>query len=121
MNSAWQTAVAAIPVKLGRDLHLEDSDLARDGGPEATLACAECGRAKWMHATRHDTCPSFSWVTVNTITVEQIRALQRVEGLSIEGRAACTRADNEFCLDDPTRRNARRQCAAIINHARGAR
>lgn len=63
MNSEpdWKLTAATIPVQLDHDTHLADSSLARAGSPDATYACAECGRAKWMHGTRHDTCTQFCW------------------------------------------------------------
>jgi hypothetical protein len=40
----WKLTAATIHVNLDHDPHLADSSLARAGGPDATLACAECGR-----------------------------------------------------------------------------
>ena len=112
--------IVAIPVKLGRDNHLADCDLARESGPHATLACAKCGRALWMHKTRHDTCGQFSWVTERTITVDQIEALRFAKGVSQDVRVACARALNEFGLGAGLVREAKRACAERINAAHRA-
>jgi hypothetical protein len=92
MNSEpdWKPTAASIPVQLDHDPHLADSSLARAGGPDATLACAECGRAKWMHDTRHDTCGQFCWITAGELTVQQIETLETAPGL----RQACAVAIN---------------------------
>jgi hypothetical protein len=117
----WKAAAAAIYVPIGRDRHLAECDLARAGGPDATLACAECGRALWMHATRHDTCGQFCWVTERSITEQQIGLLGTAPGLPETLRLACSRALNNYALGPPYVREARRTCAAAINDAkRGA-
>ena len=103
----------------GRDLHLAECDLARAGGPTATLACAECGRAKWMHETRHDTCPQFKWVTGNRITDEQIMQLRHIRGINHDIQVACGRALNDFGVFPAFDvRVARNQCAEVINATR---
>lgn len=86
---------AATPSKLGLDLHLADCETAR--GYRATLACAECGRARWMHGTRHDTCAAFAWVTKHTVTKAQIRKLMEIDASCVdmsrqELRGLCERA-----------------------------
>lgn len=110
--------IAAIPVELERDPHLAKCDLARRGGPDATLACAECDRAKWMHGTRHDTCARFAWVTESSLTNAQITAFRFVRGLPVELRVACARAMDDYALAPNLVRDARRTCAAAINAAR---
>jgi hypothetical protein len=115
----WKTdAAAAIYVKLGRDSHLKDCGLAKESGPDATLACAECGRALWMHATRHDTCGYFCWVTERTLTDKQIGQLGTIANLPDEIRQACARALNSYALADYYVREARQKCANAINSAK---
>jgi len=112
-------AMAAIRVALARDLHLSDCRAARDGGPDTTLACAECGRAMWMHGTRHDTCPRFEWVTERSITDAQIQELRMIPGISNELKLACSKALNEFGGHYPRLvRESRAACATAINEAR---
>jgi hypothetical protein len=110
--------IAKIPVELKRDPHLADCSLALKSGPEATLACAYCGRARWMHSTRHDTRGSFRWLTSATITAQQIEALRFVPGISLELRKACSRALNDFGAFPGDQRAARQACASAINTAR---
>lgn len=46
-----------------RDTHLADcsaAQVALQTDPHATVVCRDCGRAKWMHGTRHDTCSQFT-------------------------------------------------------------
>lgn len=117
----WQsTAAAAIYVKLGRDSHLKDCGLAKENGPDATLACAKCGRALWVHATRHDTCGYFCWVTERSLTEKQIGQLGTVTNLPVEIRQACARALNSYALADYYVREARQKCANAINSAKRA-
>ena len=117
-TTTWQTSAAAIHVKLGRDPHLADCGLAKESGPDATLACAECGRALWMHATRHDTCGYFHWVTERTLTDQQIGLLGTIAGLPDEVRQACARALNDYALAPYYVREAKQRCAAAINDAK---
>lgn len=115
----WHTEVAAkINVKLQRDPHLADCGLAKSSGPDATFACMECGRALWMHSTRHDTCGWFQWVTQRSLTTQQILTLRLVPGIPNEIRVACGRALNTFGLGDGIVREARYRCAAAINEAK---
>lgn len=115
----WKAAVAAaIHVQLGHDPHLADCDLARAGGPDATLACDECGRALWMHATRHDTCGQFCWVTERSLTAQQIGLLGTTPHLPETIRRACARALNDYALAPSYLRKARQICAAAINSAK---
>lgn len=114
----WQDAAAAISVKLGRDHHLASCDLAKEGGPDATLACAECGRALWMHSTRHDTCGYFHWVIERTLTDKQVGQLGTIAGLPDEIRQACARSLNSYALAPCYVREARLKCAAAINNAK---
>ena len=114
----WQTAAAAIYVKLGRDLQHATCGLAKESGPDATLACANCGRALWMHATRHDTCGQFCWVTERSLTDTQIGQLGTIAELPDALRAACARALNSFALADYYVREGRQKCANAINSAK---
>ena len=115
----WQTAAAAIFVKqLGHDKHLADCDLALESGLDATLACANCGRALWMHSTRHDTYGQFCWVTERSLTVQQIGLLGMIAGLPEMIRLACSRALNDYGLAPYCVREARQTCAAAINNAK---
>jgi hypothetical protein len=116
----WQITAAAIRVQLGRDRHLADCGLAQDGGPDATLACAECGRALWMHRTRHDTCGQFCWVTHRSLTEQQIGLLGTIPSLPEKVRLACSRALNDYGLAPYYVDEARRTCAAAINGAKQA-
>lgn len=113
-------AIVAIPTPLETDGHLADCSLAKRGGPDATLACAYCGRARWMHRTRHDTCGSFSYVTESGITADQITALRSIPiAIPQRIRVSCARALNEFGGFSPVEvRDARRACAAAINTAK---
>jgi hypothetical protein len=117
MNS-WKLTAASIHVRLDRDLHLASCDLARAGGPDATLACAECGRALWMHATRHDTCGQFCWVTERSLTTQQLESLAAAPDLPEALRLACSRALNTFALAPYYIREARRTVVAAINNAK---
>ena len=115
----WQSAVAAaICVDLGRDPHLASCGLARQGGPDATIGCAECGRAYWMHATRHETCPQFSWVTPRELTDRQIGQLASTADLPDDVRQACSRALNTYALAPYYVEQARQKCTAAINAAK---
>lgn len=114
----WQRSVAMIRVDLKRDLHHADCDHAKAGGPDATLACAKCGGALWMHATRHDTCGWFCWVTEMTLTMQQIGLLATTAGLPDEIRVACGLALNDYALAAGLLRDARRTCATAINRAK---
>ena len=109
---------AAVRVTLHRDTHLERCELARKGGPDATLACVECGRAKWMHGTRHDTCGQFSYVHGSTITELQIVSLRHVPSIPHEIKVQCSRALNEFGLAPGLVRDAKRQVAGFINYCK---
>jgi hypothetical protein len=118
--TAWQTAAAAIFVQLGRDKHLASCELAKDGGPDATLACASCGCALWKHATRHDTCGQFCWVTEQSLTDQQISLLRTIGDLPETIRAACHRALNDYGLAPYYVREAKQTCAVAINSAKRA-
>ena len=118
MSENWQPAAAAIVAKLGHDRHLADCGLARQAGPDATLACAYCGRALWMHATRHDTCGSFCWVTERSLTDRQIGQLAAIADLPEMIRVACARALNDYALASYYVREARQACATAINNAK---
>lgn len=121
ITADWKATAATIHVELDHDRHLADCDLARAGGPDATLACAECGRALWMHATRHDTCGQFCWVTERTLTTQQIGLLGTAPNLPETIRRECARALNDYCLAPYYIREARQACANAINSAkRGA-
>ena len=114
----WQLAAAAIYVKLGRDPHLATCGLAKESGPDATLACSNCGRALWMHATRHDTCGQFCWVTERSLTDKQIGELGTIFGVPEEIRRACAQALNSYSLAPYYVREARQRCATAINNAK---
>lgn len=114
----WQSAAAAIFVKLGHDSHLATCGLAKESGPDATLACASCGRAQWMHATRHDTCGQFCWVTEQTLNDKQIGQLGTIADLPATIRQACARALNSYALGAGLVREARQACAVAINTAK---
>ena len=117
----WQTAVAsAFFIVLKHDLHLASCDLAKSSGPDATLGCANCGRALWMHSTRHDTCAQFCWVTKRSLTDRQIGLLGTIPELPPEIRQACARALNDYGLAPYYVRQARQTCAAAINNAKHA-
>jgi len=113
-------ALAEIRIELDRDLHLAKCGLAKSGGPDATLACAECGRAQWMHGTRHDTCSQFCYVTSYTITSEMLQVLRFAHITPHEVRVSCSRALNDFGLNDAMVREAKRTCAAAFNRQRRA-
>lgn len=113
----WLSAAAAIFVKLGRDSQHATCGLAKESGSDATLACANCGRALWMHSTRHDTCGQFCWVTERSLTDKQIGQLRAISGLPEMIRTACDRALNNY-LAPYYVREARRTCAAAINNAK---
>jgi hypothetical protein len=75
-----------------------------------------------MHATRHDTCAQFCWVTERTLTNKQIGQLGTIVDLPDEIRLACSRVLNSYALSSYYVREARQTCAAAINNAkRGAR
>ncbi len=115
----WHPAAAtAIFVKLGRDKQLANCELAKESGADATLACANCGRALWMHSTRHDTCGYFCWVTERSLTDKQIGQLGTITGLPDDIRQACARALNSHALAPYYVREARQTCAAAINNAK---
>lgn len=116
----WKLTAATIRVQLDQDHHLADCDLARAGGPDATLACAECERALWMHATRHETCGQFCWVTESSLTAQQIGLLGTAPGLPETIRQACARALNDYCLAPFYVHEARQACAVAINSAKRA-
>lgn len=110
--------IAVVPIALDRDRHIERCTLAQAAGPDGTLACAECGRALWMHSTRHDTCGSFCWITYRSVTYAQIQALRFVRTLSHDLKIACARAMNETGMHAPgTVVDARRVIAGAINNA----
>jgi hypothetical protein len=118
--NAWETEVALIiHVTLQKDPHLADCDLAKKT-PDSTLACAYCGRAQWMHQTRHDTCPTFCWVSEYTITDRQIGQLATVESLPSDIRQACGQALNNYALGPGIVRGAKQKCVAAINRAKRA-
>lgn len=119
-ENAWQPDAAAIYVQLGHDSHLADCGSVKDAGPDATLACSECGRALWMHATRHDTCGQFCWVTERSLTDRQIGLLGAIENLPEAIRRACSQALNDYGLAPGLVRDAKRVCAAAINNAKHA-
>lgn len=121
INAEYEASVLEIEIRMDRDTHLERCDLAKRGGPDATLACDECGRARWMHRTRHDTCGSFCYVTVRSISDDQIMQLRCIPTASHEIKLACAKALNEFGVHAPTTvRDARKVCAAEINRVRNA-
>jgi hypothetical protein len=103
-------------IALGTDVHLARCDLAGRSGPHATLACAECGRARWMHATRHDTCGQFSWVA-RTPPDSLIEVFRLVPGIDREIAVACSRALNSFGLAPGPIRDGKLTVAAAINAA----
>ena len=117
-QTGWQPAAAAIYVVLGHDKHLASCGLAKESAPDTTLACAYCGRALWMHSTRHATCGQFCWVTERSLTDKQIGQLGTITGLSEEIRLACSRALNSYALAPYYVRLARQTCAASINNAK---
>jgi hypothetical protein len=108
---------AMIDVPLGRDMHLASCDVAKASGPDGTLACAKCGRALWMHGTRHDTCARFCWLTEETVTAEHVEKLRSIPDLSETVRTAC-----EIAFGTSTGayyiRQARWTCANAINDAK---
>lgn len=119
MSAAWQQAAATIYVEpVGHDRHLADCELAKESGPDATLACAKCGRAMWLHGTRADTCAQFCWVTEHSLTDKQIGLLGMIEDLPDELRQACARALSNYGLAPYYVRQARQHCAAAINNAK---
>jgi len=119
-TTSWQDAAATIRVVLGHDPHQAGCDLAQESGPDATLACAACGRALWMHATRHDTCARVCWVTEDTLTEQQIGLLGTAPSLPEMIRLACSRALNDYGLAPGYVREAKRTCAVAINTAKRA-
>lgn len=118
MSSNWQTVAATIYIELGRDKHLATCGLAKESGPDATLACDECGRALWMHSTRHDTCGQFCWVTKRSLTDRQIGQLGTIAGLPDDIRHACFCALNNYALSPHAMQEARQVCANAINSAK---
>lgn len=104
-------------ITLGTDPHQARCDLAKRSGPHATLACVECGRARWMHATRHDTCGQFSWVAAATIPDDLIITFRLVPGIDHDLAVACSRALNDFGLAPGPQRDSKRTVAAAINAA----
>jgi hypothetical protein len=108
-------ALAAIQVELGRDPHLAKCPLARQSGPDGT--CANCGRAMWMHPTRHDTCGAFCWVTEDTLTAAQVSQIAATAGIPPILRIACDRARG-LALEPLYVREARQTCAVAINTAK---
>jgi len=104
-------------IVLGTDAHLARCDLAKRSGPHATLACVECGRARWMHATRHDTCGQFGWVAAATIPDALIEIARLVPGIDHDIAVACSRALNDFGLAPGPMRDSKRAVAAAINAA----
>jgi len=120
IEASWQPAAAAILAKLGRDSQHATCGLARESGPDATLGCAECGRALWMHATRHDTCGQFCWVTHRSLTDRQIGQLAAIAGLPEKIRHACAQRSNDYALGPYYVQQARQTCAAAINNAKRA-
>ena len=100
----------------GTDPHLARCDLAKRSGPHATLACAECGRARWMHATRHDTCGQFRWV-ITSVPDALIEIFQRVPSIDQDVAVACSRALHGFGLSPALVRHHRRTVVAAINAA----
>lgn len=115
---AWKSTVAGFHIPLDRDCHLASCHLARAGGPSATLACAKCGRARWMHTTRHDTCGQFCWVTESSLTDPQIEQLRAISDLPRELQLACTQALGAYSLAPLCIRKARQLLAATINTAK---
>jgi hypothetical protein len=103
-------------IVLGTDPHLARCDLAKRSGPHATLSCAECGRARWMHATRHDTCGQFSWVATS-LPAALIEIFQLVPSIDHDVAVACSRARNGFGLSPGLVRDNRRTLVAAINAA----
>jgi hypothetical protein len=71
-----------------------------------------------MHATRHETCAQFSWVTPRGLTDKQIGQLASTEGLPDDIRQACARALNTYALAPYYVDQARQTCAAAINAAK---
>jgi hypothetical protein len=118
----WQTTAAVvIHTDLGRDDQLATCGLAKASGPDATLACDECGRALWMHSTRHDTCGQFCWVTARSITDKQIGQLGTIAGLPDEIRHACFCALTSYAQHRAWgEQTARQLCASAINSAKRA-
>lgn len=110
-----ESILSAVPRRAGVDDHLADCSLAKSSGPDATLACATCGRAQWMHATRHDTCGQWCWVDLVDMTSEAIAALRLVEGLPLEQQVNCARALNDFGLAPGIVRDAKRALVSFIN------
>jgi hypothetical protein len=111
------TNPAMIVVPLGRDTHLARCGLAKAAGPDGTLACATCGRALWMHATRHDTCGQFCWLTEWTLTPEHVETLRSIQDLPEAILTACEIAFGTS-LGAYYVREARRACATAINEAK---
>jgi hypothetical protein len=73
-----------------------------------------------MHATRHDTCGQFCWVTDRSLTERQIGLLGTIIGLPEMIRLACSRALNDYGLAPYYVREARKTCAVAINNAKHA-
>jgi hypothetical protein len=112
-----------IPVVLGRDEYLANHACAKERGPTATLACAQCGAARWKHPTRPDTCGRFQWVTLQTVTTEQIEQLEAMPGITAQTALACSRALNRGYMvgspaADANMNDAKLDCCAVINRAK---
>ena len=111
--------LAKLAPSLPRDLHLSNSEPAKSGGPDATLACRECGRAKWQHGTRHDTCSRFVWVRPRDVTRDMALAIRVERGCPRDLALACSRLCDDFGYHSETvKRPAREAIANAINKAR---
>lgn len=119
MTTEIDRAMAAIVGPLPRDPHLATCPLAVASGPDATLACAYCRRAKWMHGTRHDTCERFRWITEEQLTDDKIMAVSHLpSGLTVQQRALCSVALNHFgAVPRATVDRSRSAVAQILNDA----
>ena len=71
-----------------------------------------------MHATSHDTCGHFCWVTDRSPRTSEIGQLGTITNLPDEVRQACARALNSYALADYYIREARQRCANAINSAK---
>ncbi len=69
-----------------------------------------------MHATRHDTCGQFSWVTLS-LTDAWIEIFRFVPGIDRDVAVACSRALNDFGLAPGPQRDSKRTVVAAINAA----
>lgn len=111
---------AAFPIRLGLDMHLASKERTDSG---ETAACAECGRAMWMHGTRHDTCEHFAWITKRGITNSDIETLKEILGRSDRpattlGETWQTTCATALGTEVGPAWVARGQCAALINTAK---